>query len=97
MKRETRNGEPAGEGSDCEMSFVGYLDAVRAELAGLSALGEEMVIPLSGGDSVSVAEYDKRFGKSSTCYVRSSTMAMPCPTPMHMAHSAKRPCRRRSS
>jgi len=39
-----------------------YVDLVREDLMSLPSDDEELVIPLSGSDAITVAEYDARFG-----------------------------------
>ncbi len=95
MKSEARERDFDTREFDWETLVGHYVDAVRAELDGLSAGDEEIVIPLSGTDSLSVAEYEQRFGAASPRHPRSMTIAST--TPMHIALRAKRSCRRRGS
>lgn len=100
MKRKVRDQRAAGieDRSDVNESILrSYVDHVAHELATLSAEDEEIVIPLSGAEAISIAAYEERFAAQPVCYTRSTTMAIPWPTPIHIVHKAYRPCRRRSS
>lgn len=97
MKRDGQDDRPRADDADWDKVLANYVDTVAGELDRVYAGDEDLAIPLSGHDSTSAAEHRGRCGKNSAGYTRSISIAMPCPTPIHMVHRAKRPCRRRSS
>lgn len=100
MKRKIRERRTAGiedRGDVNESILRNYVDHVARELAKLSPEDDEIMIPLSGAEAISIASYEERVAAQSERHTRSTTMAIPWPTPMHIVHKAYRPCRRRSS
>ncbi len=63
MKHSGREcGSAPGEDFLSRLFCSAYVDLVREDLMNLPSDDEELVIPLSGSDGITVAEYDARFG-----------------------------------
>ncbi len=62
MKHVVRGSQPAQVDDFLARVLCGaYVDLVREELMHLPAAAD-MLIPLSGGEAISLTEYDSRFG-----------------------------------